>query len=98
MRKSVTFSQYYSVPSDHRISNQWEQDKNISLLRVYSSLKHSERKKKYDLTEFKKRKKTEGKRNKDGSTSEIEVKISMIRCKERILKDRKNHYILTLQI
>lgn len=63
---SITLS--HTVPSDHRLSDQQEQDKNICFLTICVSLQHSGRMKKYHQVEFKKCKKPEGKINKDRST------------------------------
>lgn len=52
---SITLS--HSVPSHHRLSDQQEQDKNISFLTICVSLQHSGGTKKYHQAEFKKCKK-----------------------------------------
>lgn len=63
---NITLS--HSVPSDHRLSDQQEQNKNTSFLTICVSLQHSGRMKKYHQGEFKKCKKTKRKINKDRFT------------------------------
>lgn len=84
---NITLS--HSVPSDHRLSDQQEQDKNISFSTICVSLQHSGRMKKYHQGELTKCKKPKGKINKDRSTFAESKTTLILRLKKRTLKCRK---------